>query len=66
VNGVVILGQIACIPQGYTAKSMFDETGNLAHYSGNLGPVSGRYVTVKCHIYNVLPAGRTGVLEQPV
>jgi hypothetical protein len=62
VYGVVILGQVACIPQGYTTKSLFDETGNLAHYSGNLGPVSGRYVTVKYHIYSVLPARRTAVV----
>jgi hypothetical protein len=24
---------------------MFDETGNLANYSGKLRPLSGRYVT---------------------
>jgi hypothetical protein len=24
---------------------MFDETGKVAHYSGNLRPLSGRYVT---------------------
>jgi hypothetical protein len=54
VNGVINPGQIACIPQGYKAKSMFDETKNLAHYSGHLRQLSGPVDLLQSHVIFIM------------